>query len=65
MSENKTTDMIRWVNMGPKTVEYPTFQFRWVKKKNGEKVLQQLWIQDRYDWENQKYVWKDVEIVEE
>lgn len=57
--------MCRWVNMGPEIVETSACQFRWVKKKNGEKVLQQLWIQDRYDWEHQKYVWKDVEIDEE
>jgi len=57
--------MCRWVNMGPKIVETSACKFRWVKKKNGEKVLQQLWCQDRYDWEHTKFVWKDLETVEE
>lgn len=65
MSENTTSNMIKWVNMGSKTVEEPASRVRWFKKKNGDKVLQQLWLQDRYDWKHQKPIWKDIEIVEE
>ena len=65
MSENTTSNMIKWVNMCPKIVETSACQFRWFKKKNGEKVLQQLFLQDRYDWKHQKPIWKDIEIMEE
>ena len=65
MSENTTSNMIKWVNMGPKTVEEPTSHLRWFKKKNGDKVLQQLWLQGEYDRKHQTLIWKDVKIVEE
>jgi len=65
MSENTISNMIKWVNMGSKTVEEPASRFRWFKKKNGDKVLQQLWLQDKYDRKHQTLIWKDIKIMEE
>lgn len=56
---------IKWVEHGDEIYENPSIQFRWLIKKNGEKVLQQLWWQGKFDWEQSKPVWKDIEIVEE
>lgn len=43
--------------------ETPMGQFRWLKKKSGEKVLQQAWeIQENFEV---RFEWRNIEEVEE
>ena len=45
--------------------EMPTFHLRWLKKKSGEKVLQEEFAIKEAMSEKVEYKWKDIEEVEE
>lgn len=45
--------------------EMPTMHLRWLKKKSGEKVLQQEFVIKEAMSERVGYKWKDIKEVEE
>lgn len=46
-------------------IETPTDNYRWLKKKNGEKVLQRMWTILKETLLPEEIVWRDVEEVED